>query len=216
MMARSHLILGGVSWSGWCLMTGLELDPAGLGVAAASALLPDIDHPSSALGRRVPWLSRPISALFGHRGITHSALALIGVVVALAWLWRQDPAAGAIDLTALGLPTAPDPAVAWVLVQAVAVGYLSHLAGDWLTPSGIPLLWPWSRTFSLNLFRTGGLAETAAVILLALSATAVYVQADPARADQVRAFIERHADLPATLDRVLPDRPDQTFPIPVI
>lgn len=216
MMARSHLILGGVSWSGWCLMTGIDLDPAGVAVAAASALLPDIDHPNSALGRRVPWLSGPISIVFGHRGITHSALALLAVVVALTWLWRQGPAGGAIDLTMLGLPTTPDPAVTWVLVQAVAVGYLSHLVGDWLTPSGIPLLWPWSRTFSLNLFRTGGLGETAAVVVLALAATAIYVQADPARADQVRAFIGRHADFPVTLDRVLPDRPEKDYPIPVI
>ncbi|VEB43120.1 Inner membrane protein ydjM [Chromobacterium violaceum] len=28
------------------------------------------------------------------------------------------------------------------LVLGLCVGYASHLVGDWLTPAGIPLLWP--------------------------------------------------------------------------
>ncbi|VEB43121.1 Inner membrane protein ydjM [Chromobacterium violaceum] len=50
----------------------------------AGSLLPDIDHPKSWLGRRIPFLSRPISYLFGHRGITHSLLAVVGVFYASA------------------------------------------------------------------------------------------------------------------------------------
>jgi len=41
--------------------------------------MPDIDHPKSAFGSRVLPLSLPISAIFGHRGITHSLIAVVGV-----------------------------------------------------------------------------------------------------------------------------------------
>ena len=48
------------------------------------------------------------------------------------------------------------------------VGYLSHLVGDACTPSGVPLLWPSPRPYSLRLFATGGMVEHAAVSVLAL------------------------------------------------
>lgn len=32
-------------------------------------------------------------------------------------------------------------------VVGIAVGYLSHLAGDWMTNYGVPLLWPMRRRF---------------------------------------------------------------------
>lgn len=204
MMARSHFILGGVGWCGWCLVTGTAVDPAGLGVAAAAALLPDIDHPQSTVGRRLPWLSRPISAVFGHRGLTHSLLALAAVVCGLVWVHQAG--SGAVDLRRFGLPIAPDATMTLTLIQAAAIGYLSHLAGDALTPSGVPLFWPWRRCFSLNLFRTGGIAETAAVLLLAGSMSVIYIEADPDRADRVRSFIDRHADiaLPSLTRAVVP------------
>lgn len=45
--------------------------------ALLTSLLPDIDHPKSVLGQRLRWLSVPISRAFGHRGFTHSLLAII-------------------------------------------------------------------------------------------------------------------------------------------
>jgi inner membrane protein len=49
------------------------------------------------------------------------------------------------------------------------VGYLSHLAADACTPSGVPLLWPKRKTYSLNLFPTGSLAEYGFVGVLAVA-----------------------------------------------
>ena len=94
--------------------------------------LPDIDHPKSAFGSRVLPLSLPISAVFGHRGITHSLIAVVGMSWAVWWAlhyahWQNGY-------------TVP-------VVVGVAVGYLSHLLGDWLTNSGVPLLWPSKRRF---------------------------------------------------------------------
>jgi len=49
-----------------------------------TCLLPDIDHPKSLLGQRLKWLSYPIARAFGHRGFTHSLLA----VAASLWLFQ--------------------------------------------------------------------------------------------------------------------------------
>lgn len=107
--------------------------------------LPDIDHPNSAFGSRVKPLSVPISALFGHRGITHSLLAVIGMSFLIWWAlnylhWQQGF-------------TVP-------LVVGIAAGYLSHLAGDYFTNSGVPLLWPSRKRFVSPLkFCTGDMRE---------------------------------------------------------
>ena len=64
----------------------------------------------------------------------------------------------------------------WLLSGAVKdaliVGYLSHLLGDWLTPMGIPLLWPWRRRFrlpGLPLKSGGGYERAFCLLTLALA-----------------------------------------------
>ncbi|MEW6727556.1 MAG: metal-dependent hydrolase [Bacillota bacterium] len=96
-------------------------EPAtGAWVAALAALLPDIDHPGSLVGRRIPVLPVLISALAGHRGITHTVWFCAGIAALAGFL--AAPA---------GMGTA-------VLVAACAlVGGLSHLALDGLTLSGV-------------------------------------------------------------------------------
>jgi len=103
-----------------------------LGGGVLGSMLPDIDHPGSAFGRRVPFLSIPLSAIFGHRGITHSLIAVVGMS-ALVWYSLHH------------LDWHPGYSVPFVV--GIAVGYLSHLAGDWMTNSGVPLLWPSKRRF---------------------------------------------------------------------
>lgn len=137
MMALTHIAVGGgtallltkaidsvsASQIKWCIAGGL-----------IGSLLPDIDHPKSWLGRRIPFISVPLSAIVGHRGVTHSMIALIVVqaaalVSAINW---QSTSGGwlAPFMTGLG------------------VGYASHLLADWLTNSGIPLLWPNPKRFA--------------------------------------------------------------------
>ena len=117
-------------------------------MALASALLPDLDHPRSLLGRQLPWISGPLSRLFGHRGFTHSLLAVGMGVWGLAQVEAPWLLSGAVK-------------------DALIVGYLSHLLGDWLTPMGIPLLWPWRRRFRLPglPLRSGGGYERAFCLL---------------------------------------------------
>lgn len=89
--------------------------------ALLTSLLPDIDHPKSVLGQRLRWIAIPIARAFGHRGFTHSLLAI----------------AGGMALFQLDVPRSwPIPADA---LHAMIIGYFSHLLADMLTPAGVPL-----------------------------------------------------------------------------
>ncbi|BAN95988.1 hypothetical protein E05_12220 [Plautia stali symbiont] len=98
--------------------------------ALLTCLLPDIDHPKSVLGQRLKWLSQPIARAFGHRGFTHSLLA---VAVSL-WLFQINVPADRF------LPAD--------VLQGMTLGYLSHIVADMLTPAGVPLLSCLSSTAS--------------------------------------------------------------------
>ena len=143
-MARSHVAIGLCAWVAAAPILNLSaLDAGGLALAATGSLLPDIDHPQSWVGRRLRLLSRIIAAVFGHRGITHSAVAVVGVIALLAHFGGQR--AG---------------------VSAVAIGYLSHLAADMLTPRGLRLAWPLRRVWSVPICRTGSAMEPLIVMTL--------------------------------------------------
>ncbi|MBT0723230.1 metal-dependent hydrolase [Rosenbergiella sp. S61] len=96
-----------------------------------TSLLPDIDHPRSLLGQRLRWISLPISRIFGHRGFTHS---LIAVAIGVFLLINKLPA---------NLLVPND------VIQGMVLGYLSHILADMLTPAGVPLLWPCRWRFRL-------------------------------------------------------------------
>lgn len=116
--------------------------------AMIGGVLPDIDHPKSTVGRKVPFLSHPISAVFGHRGITHSLIMTIAILFVL-YIATQFP----------------DYQQYKPLVAPLCIGYLSHILGDMMTPSGVPLLWPHKKNYSLKLFRTNSWQEDASVWL---------------------------------------------------
>jgi inner membrane protein len=142
MMARSHVVVGLAAWLAAAPLLHVRASNfVYLGLALAGSLLPDIDHPRSWVGRRTRPVSTAIAAALGHRGITHSAIAVAG----LAWL-----------LSYAGYR--------WTGIAALSVGYLSHLAADMLTPQGLRLLWPMRRTWGLPLCRTGSPAESFIVL----------------------------------------------------
>ncbi|MEO0837423.1 MAG: metal-dependent hydrolase [Cyanobacteria bacterium J06643_5] len=146
MMARSHVPFAMTWWWLYCLGTGQAVVGLGTLLAGIGGLLPNLDHPKSVLGRKLWFISYPLSAVVGHRGITHSLLATVFMVITL------------ILVTAL-----PEyNAYRWAIAP-LCVGYLSHIAGDMLTPSGVPLFYPKKKKYSLNIFRTGDWKETVVV-----------------------------------------------------
>lgn len=98
--------------------------------AILTCLLPDIDHPKSFLGQRLKWVSKPIARAFGHRGFTHSLLAVFAL---LATFYLKVPDTWIIPADAL---------------QGMVLGYLSHIVADMLTPRrrsltvAVPLAFP--------------------------------------------------------------------------
>jgi len=74
-------------------------------------------------------VSIPLARIFGHRGITHSALIVIAALT--LWFYQYDH-----------FPPA---------VLALALGYASHLLGDFCFGNGIPLLYPIKRRFRMPL-----------------------------------------------------------------
>ncbi len=144
MMARSHVVVGLAAWVAVAPLLHLSAtDPAYLGLAVIGSLLPDLDHPGSWIGRRSRPVSTAIASALGHRGVTHSAVAVLGLV---ALLVHEGFRRGG--------------------VSALAVGYLSHLAADMLTPQGLPLAWPLRRCWGLKLCRTGSPMEAVIVLVL--------------------------------------------------
>jgi inner membrane protein len=145
MMARSHVVVGLATWVAVAPVLHLPpLDPVYLGLVAAGSLLPDIDHPQSWVGRRTRPISTAIASNFSHRGITHSAIAVIGLTMLLLHVgYRRGD------------------------VSALVIGYLSHLAADMLTPRGLRLAWPLRQTWGLPLCRTDSAMEPMIVTALA-------------------------------------------------
>lgn len=116
------------------------------------SMLPDIDHPKSAFGSKVIPISTIISAIFGHRGITHSLIATVGVAL-VGWYYLHAVKIGYVD---------------WApFMVGLTAGYLSHLLGDWMTNSGVPLLWPSKRKFvsPVRMF-TGDIKEYVLALLI--------------------------------------------------
>ena len=67
MMAGSHVAVGVATWAWAAPHLGFPvLDPSAFLLAIGGALLPDIDHPQSWVGRRVRVISHPLAALTGH------------------------------------------------------------------------------------------------------------------------------------------------------
>lgn len=136
MMGRTHMVAGAASWVLVSSVAHMKFTVLGIPVAIVASLLPDVDHPTSILGKKIYPVSAIIGGIFGHRGITHSLIAVLALIGVMAY-FNASP-----------------------LIWAASVGYLSHLLGDWLTPSGVPLLYPNMKKFSSPYpIQTGGLAE---------------------------------------------------------
>ncbi|MCC7264538.1 MAG: metal-dependent hydrolase [Candidatus Latescibacteria bacterium] len=125
MRAPTHAAFGLLCTASLFALGGrpLHQDLPAISCALLGSLLPDLDSPHSALGRLLPFLSERIERRWGHRGASHSLLALGGLGLLL------------LPLAFLRLP--------WD--AALMAGYLSHLVADCYTKSGAPLFHPYPR-----------------------------------------------------------------------
>lgn len=163
MMAFTHVATGLFFGAATSAFAKLDVGPSLLMLSGsiAGSLLPDIDHPKSWLGRRILFLSLPISAIFGHRGITHSFLAVAAVAWGMWYLIAHWQLSAGWSVFAVG----------------IGAGYLSHLLGDWASNSGVPLMWPNTRRFSMTYtLMTGGVFERVVSFVLVLLSSLMMVK----------------------------------------
>jgi len=116
-----------------------------------TCLLPDIDHPKSILGKRIKWLSIPIAQILGHRGFTHSILAIILCLI----LFR-------LQLSQFKIITID-------VFHGMILGYISHIIADMLTPAGVPLLWPCSFRFRFPILSSNKIERFICTIMLIIA-----------------------------------------------
>lgn len=128
-----------------------------------TSLLPDIDHPRSLLGQRLRWISAPIARVFGHRGFTHS---LIAVLAGIFLLTEKMPAS-------LLIPND--------VIQGMVLGYLSHILADMLTPAGVPLLWPCRWRFRLPILPASKHPQPERYFCIALLTFAIFTPENVAK-----------------------------------
>lgn len=111
----------------------------GLIACLFGSLLPDIDHTKSTFGSKVKFISYPLSAIFGHRGITHSLFAILSMSYYVYHL------SNTVEL---------HPILNWSFISII-IGYLSHVFIDFFSPQGIQLFYPFKRNFRFVIYKTG-------------------------------------------------------------
>jgi len=133
----------------------------GASIGALAAVLPDIDHPGSIIGRHLRPASVLLEVTAGHRTITHTMWFCLGIGVLAGFSARMFQCS--IGQFFNSAPT-------WLWFCVAVLGAMSHLLLDGLTHSGVE---PFSPVLSLSFrgpVRTGGILElpVTAVLLLAL------------------------------------------------
>ncbi len=114
-------------------------------------------------------------SLWGHRGITHT-LFFLAILLVLFYV--------SVNSALTMLPQNPLLVTLhsslFTLLGAFAVGYLSHLLMDLLTPMGVPLWFPFNSHFaSLKLVKTGSAGEYLLVLGGGLLFVLIYLKALP-------------------------------------
>lgn len=116
-------------------------------IAAAAAVIVDLDHVASWAGKRLEPLSVTIKTFFGHRGFFHSIfMAAIAYLVALL--------------------------ISREYALAAFVGYASHIFIDCFNTAGVMLFSPLSKFRIKGPLRSGGIIEH--IILIPLIAGILY------------------------------------------
>jgi inner membrane protein len=120
MTAPTHITFGAFCYFVTAAAMQWPVTTGAVATAAFGSLLPDIDLPTSAVGRPLFPISRALNEQIGHRTLTHSVIGILLLVMILLPLFLLAPL------------------IFWALV----IGYFSHLLIDTENKAGIELLYP--------------------------------------------------------------------------
>ncbi|MFC0560041.1 metal-dependent hydrolase [Halalkalibacter alkalisediminis] len=157
MKGTTHIIGGIAAAVVWHKFTNTPIQEPIYYYSAAfiGSIIPDICHPKSMIGRRLPILSRIFSKIFGHRSLSHSLLFMMLLYI----LFQQLTFIGS---TSLGL--------------GVLVGVASHILLDSMTTQGVKFLYPFKMNVRMPLYvRTGSLIGENFVTLSLLVLTFLFL-----------------------------------------
>jgi len=121
MIAATHAAFATGLYLGGSALFEYPAGPVGWVLAVFFSIVPDIDLPTSRIGRPLFWLSVRLERQHGHRTVTHSLVALLLVAGVASPLFAVDCGD-------------------WY--WAILGGYWSHLWLDMLNVRGIDLFWP--------------------------------------------------------------------------
>ncbi len=149
-------------------LSGAPVGPFIIIVVIAASLLPDIDHPSSMIGRAIKPVSLIIHETVGHRSLTHSIVAIAGLtIVVSAIVFKYD--------------------LRIIYIYTFVLGYASHILADMLNTTGVELLYPDKKRYSIlhkRGIRVGSPGETIlSLFLLGGIIFSIFIQSP------VRAFV---------------------------
>lgn len=149
MTGKTHIIGGLTASLAYAQFT--TSDPILLvGAGVIGALIPDICHGGSKIGRTFPFISKLINVIFGHRSFTHSLLFLFIISLLLKSFVTNE-----------------------AVIEGILVGMVSHYVLDMMTTNGIKLLFPFKIRVRFPLTtKTGGTVES--LVVAALSVLSVY------------------------------------------
>ncbi|SOC40559.1 metal-dependent hydrolase [Salinicoccus kekensis] len=146
MTGKTHItggIAAGLAYSYFSGMDPIILTGGGI----IGALLPDICHSGSMIGRKLPVTSRIVNLIFGHRSFTHSLLFLVIMAFLLKAFQPYD-----------------------AVTAGIVVGMASHYILDMGTKRGIQLFFPLDYRVRFPLTtKTGSIVEEVIFSLLALA-----------------------------------------------
>ncbi|MCB1761333.1 MAG: metal-dependent hydrolase [Gammaproteobacteria bacterium] len=118
MLTPTHLVAGQTAFLTSAVALGHVPRLSESLLAMVAAIVPDLDHRRSYIGRALPFISSPLAHHVGHRTLTHSLLLQMSV----GWV--------AFHLLPYGY------------FLALVTGWASHSLADMMTPAGVCWFWP--------------------------------------------------------------------------
>ncbi len=148
MRGKSHLITGlttGVATAVFTFSGNIVPSLVLVGTSVAASIAPDIDLPTSTLGRKTKPISTIINKLFGHRTITHAPLWLIPLFILYFSVSKTD-----FQISPFIISN-----VCGMIIGQIS-GFTCHLLGDMFTAGGIPVFYPFkSKRIRLSKVESG-------------------------------------------------------------